>query len=85
MCASPTTSRRPTWAASPQFVFQQLYDRLQWDITEGEDSPPTMDEEQSTIDAEGRPDLSFLKERPSFMQDSSGVTKAAGQPDHPWN
>lgn len=36
------------------------------------DSPLTMDEAQSILGAEGRPDLSFLKERPSFMSDRNG-------------
>lgn len=34
--------------------------------------------------AEGRPDLSFLAKKSSFMMDDQGVSEVEGQPTHPW-
>jgi hypothetical protein len=37
------------------------------------------------LDSSGRPDLSFLSERPSFMEDAGGVQRVKGQPTYPWS
>jgi hypothetical protein len=44
----------------------------------------TPDEALSIMQAETRPDLSFLSERSSFMIDRHGVSKVDGQPTEPW-
>jgi hypothetical protein len=33
----------------------------------------------------GNVDLSFLKTRPSWMDDKDGVRRVNGEPDHPWS
>ncbi|TFF98721.1 MAG: hypothetical protein EU547_00590 [Promethearchaeota archaeon] len=48
-------------------------------------SPLTKDEAERIENAEDRPELSFLKNRESFMEDSQGVKKVKGQPDFPWS
>lgn len=42
-------------------------------------------EAQSILKASGRPDLSFLKNKPSFMEEEKGVKKVTGQPTEPWH
>jgi hypothetical protein len=44
----------------------------------------TQGDAASIMRAEGRPDLSFLAERRSFMIDNRGVQKVEGQPTYPW-
>ena len=46
-------------------------------------SPITADEAQIIIGSEGRPDLSFLRNRPSFVKDDRGIHRTGGQPDKP--
>jgi len=46
-------------------------------------SPVTKEEARRILDAEGRPDLSFLLTRPSFQEDDRGVYQVPGQPDKP--
>lgn len=46
-------------------------------------SPVTAEEAQGIIQIEGRPDLSFLGTRPSFMEDAGGVHRVPSQPEKP--
>ncbi len=43
----------------------------------------TREQAQSILEAEGRPDLSFLRTRPTFEKDDQGVRRVSGQPDKP--
>jgi hypothetical protein len=46
-------------------------------------SPITTDEAQIIIGSEQRPDLSFLRNRPSFVKDDRGIHRTEGQPEKP--
>jgi hypothetical protein len=47
------------------------------------DSPVTSEEAQRILQAEGRPDLTFLLTRSSFQKDDRGLRRVSGQPDKP--
>ena len=47
-------------------------------------SPITEEETAHIMLTEGRPDLSFLANRPSFVKDAGGVRQTTGQPVKPW-
>ena len=42
-------------------------------------------EAKAVLNASDKPDLSFLKNKPSFMEDEQGVQKVTGQPTEPWH
>lgn len=42
------------------------------------------EEAQSILDSEGRPDLKFLLNRPSFVKDYRGLRRISAQPDEPY-
>lgn len=46
-------------------------------------SPVTEEEAQRIMEAQGRPDLSFLLRRPSFEEDDRGIRRVSGAPDEP--
>jgi hypothetical protein len=48
-------------------------------------SPLSPEEGVGILAAEDRPDLTFLQERASFMEDREGVRKVPGQPTQPWS
>ena len=43
----------------------------------------TFEEAESILGAEGRSDLAFLTNKPSFVKDDRGVRRVTGQPDKP--
>ncbi len=43
----------------------------------------TIEEAQSILETEDRPDLKFLLNKQSFEKDDQGVRRVAGQPDKP--
>ena len=43
------------------------------------------EEGERILRSEERPDLTFLKKKESFMEDSQGVRKVSGQPTEPWH
>src|SRR5262245_32510937 len=47
-------------------------------------SPLSPEEGKCILESQDRPDLSFLSERPSFMEDRQGVKRVHGQPTDPW-
>ena len=59
------------------------FERPEDDITQWY-SGVTQDEAEAILQAQGRPDLSFLSKRESFMIDDQGVQKVEGQPTYPW-
>ena len=42
-------------------------------------------EAQAILKASGRPDLSFLKKKTTFVEEEQGVRKTKGQPSEPWH
>src|SRR5687768_7551684 len=70
------------------FWFYRFYERV--DFSGGDDtitvwySPVTQQEASQIMQTEGRPDLRFLSNRPSLIQDERGVRRTGGQPDKPW-
>jgi len=48
-------------------------------------SPLTDEEAKTILNSKERPDLSFLRNRVSFMEDNEGVRKVKRQPDYPWS
>ena len=46
-------------------------------------SPITEEEAQRILVAQGRPDLKFLLNRQSFVEDAGGIRRVSGQPDKP--
>ncbi len=45
----------------------------------------TPDDVDLILNSKKRPDLSFLSDRPTFMEDDEGVKRVTGQPDYPWS
>ncbi len=45
----------------------------------------TQVEGKKILDAKDKPDLSFLNDKLSIMEDSEGVKQVKGQPTHPWS
>jgi hypothetical protein len=45
----------------------------------------TPEEGTRILEARDRPDLSFLSEKPSFLEDGQGVKRVQGQPIYPWS
>jgi hypothetical protein len=69
------------------YWFFRFYEYISFD--QGKDyitvwySPVTEEEAQRIKQAEGRPDLTFLKTRRSFIKDDQGVRQTMGQPIEP--
>jgi len=47
-------------------------------------SPVSPEEAQSILVSQGRPDLKFLLNRSSFVEDDKGIRQVSGAPDEPY-
>lgn len=74
-------------SACATFWFYRFHEHV--DFSGGDDeitiwyTQLTQEEAQRILGATGRPDLSFLTGKPSFVKDDQGVRRVGGQPTQP--
>ena len=68
------------------YWFHRFLEIMKFDTSDDQTnwySPVTQQEAQRILQAEGRPDLTFLLTRQTFREDDQGVRRVTGQPDKP--